>query len=316
MPSLITFGEASAVFVARDIGRMRYCRDFTIRPGGAEATVAVGVQRLGFETAWVSALGEDEMGYYIRSLVAGEGVDVSRVTMVRGKPTAVFLRERLPGGDARHFYYRNDSAFANYTSTMLDEAFIASAEIVHLTGINPALSPNCHEASWRVIEIARAHGVKVSFDPNVRLALWSREDARNTLEPYLAAADVVFPGLEDMRMLYGQLNVKDALSRLQDLGCGNIAMKTGDGNVIVFADGRITELPVEKIACPVDLMGAGDAFAAGCLAGLLKQWDLPMSAKLGILVAGLAIQMPGNIEAMPTRREVELKMYGRADWKR
>lgn len=316
MPSLITFGETSAVFVARDIGRMRYCRDFTIRPGGAEATVAVGVQRLGFETAWISALGEDEMGHYIRSLVAGEGVDVSRVTMVRGKPTAVFLRERLPGGDARHFYYRKDSAFANYTPAMLDETFIASAKIVHLTGINPALSPNCDAASWRVIEIARAQGVKVSFDPNVRLALWSRDEARKTLERYLAAADVVFPGIEDMQMLYGQLGVEEVLSRLRDLGCRNIAMKTGDGDVVVSVGGRTTVLPVKKIAFPVDLMGAGDAFAAGCLAGLLKEWDLARSAKLGITVAGLAIEMPGNIEAMPTWEEVERKMHGGEDWKR
>jgi len=316
MPSLITFGETSAVFVARDVGRMRYCRDFTIRPGGAEATVAVGVRRLGFETAWISALGEDEMGHYIRSLVAGEGVDVSRVAMVRGKPTAVFLRERLPGGDARHFYYRKDSAFANYTPDMLDEDFIASAKILHLTGINPALSPSCDESSWRAIEIARAHGVKIGFDPNVRLALWSREQARATLERYLAAADIVFPGLEDMQMLYGQISLDEALLRLADLGCRNIAMKTGDGDVVVSSGGRGTVLPVEKIAFPVDLMGAGDAFAAGCLAGLLREWDLERSARLGITVAGLAIQMPGNIEAMPTWEEVERKVKGGESWKR
>lgn len=316
MPSLITFGETSAVFVAREIGRMRYCRDFTIRPGGAEATVAVGVRRLGFDTAWISALGEDEMGHYIRGLVAGEGVDVSRVTMTRHKPTAVFLRERLPCGDARHFYYRKDSAFANYTPAMLDDTFIASANILHITGITPALSPSCDAAAWRAIEIARAHDVKVSFDPNMRFTLWSRDKARETLERYLAVADIVFPGIEDMRMLYGPLGVEEALSRLGKLGCGNIAMKTGDGDVVVSIEGRVVSLPVEKIAFPIDLMGAGDAFAAGSLAGLLKGRDLVTSVELGIVVAGLAIQMPGNIEAMPTWEEIERKMHGSETWKR
>ncbi|MDQ2081479.1 sugar kinase [Xanthobacteraceae bacterium Astr-EGSB] len=316
MPSLVTFGETSAVFVARDIGRMRYCRDFTVRPGGAEATVAVGVKRLGFDTAWMSALGEDEMGHYIRSLVAGEGVDVSRVTMLPGKLTAVFLRERLPGGDARHFYYRKDSAFANYMPEMLDEGFIASAKFLHLTGINPALSPSCDAASWRAVEIAHAHGVKVSFDPNVRLALWSREQARACLERYLAAADVVFPGLEDMQMLYGPLADEDAITRLEQLGCRNIVMKCGEGDVLVATDGRIERLPVERIANPVDLMGAGDAFAAGALAGLLEGRDLVEAARLGVVVAGLAIQMPGNIEAMPTSDEVERRRSGGIAWKR
>lgn len=316
MPDLITFGETCAVFVARDIGRMRYCRDFTIRPGGAEATVAVGARKLGIESAWISALGEDEMGHYLRGIVAGEQVDVSRVTMVPGKPTAVFLRERLPGGQAKHFYYRRGSAFSDYTPDMLDEDFIASARILHLTGINPALSKSCDASAWRAIEIARAAGTKISFDPNVRLALWGRDEARATLERYMAAADIVLPGLEDMRMLYGDISAEDALRRLKELGCKDIALKISDGDVIISEKGSETVVPVQPIADPVDLMGAGDAFAAGCLTGILEGWDLCRSAALGVTVAGLAIQMPGNIEAMPTWEEVERKMNGTTVWHR
>lgn len=316
MPDLITFGETCAVFVASDIGRMRYCRDFTIRPGGAEATVAVGARKLGIDSAWVSALGEDEMGHYVRGIVAAEQVDVSRVTMVQGKPTAVFLRERLPGGRAKHFYYRRGSAFSDYTPDMLDEDFIASARILHLTGINPALSKSCDASAWRAIEIARAAGTKVSFDPNVRLALWEREEARATLERYMAAADIVLPGLEDMQMLYGDIDADAALRRLKELGCSEIALKIGDGDVIISQKGSETVIPVQAIEDPVDLMGAGDAFAAGCLTGILKGWDLCRSAGLGVTVAGLAIQMPGNIEAMPTWEEVERKINGTTVWNR
>ncbi|MCC6306277.1 MAG: sugar kinase [Rhodobacteraceae bacterium] len=316
MPSLVTFGETSAVFVARDLGRMRYCRDFTIRPGGAEATVAVGVHRLGFPTAWMSALGEDEMGHYLRGLVAAEGVDVSRVAMVAGRQTAVFLRERLPGGAARHFYYRRHSAFSEYAPAMLDEGFIAEARILHLTGITPALSASCDAAAWRAVEIARAHGVTVSFDPNVRLNLWGREEARARLARYLAAADIVLPGLEDMQMLYGPIDAEGALSILADLGCGRIVLKAGAGDVhVVEGDSRLT-LPVTPVAHPVDLMGAGDAFAAGCLAGLLKGWDLEAAARLAITVAGLAIELPGNIEAMPTWAEVARRTAGTESWNR
>ncbi len=316
MPSLVTFGETSAVFVARDIGRMRYCRDFGLRPGGAEATVAVGVQRLGFPSGWISALGDDELGQYLRSLIAGEGVDVSRVTMVQGRQTAVFLRERLPGGQARHFYYRQGSAFSGYTPETLDESYVAGAKVAHLTGINPALSANCDAASWRLIEIAKAHGVLTTFDPNVRLSLWSREDARRSLERYFAAADIVFPGLEDMQMLYGRMNAEEALQRLNELGCKRFALKAGEGEVIVCDRGERTVLPVEKVQAPVDLMGAGDAFAAGCIAGLLRGLDLIRAAQLGITVASLAIQMPGNIEAMPTWQEVQRIIERREIWMR
>jgi len=316
MPRLVTFGETSAVFVARDIGRMRYCRDFTLRPGGAEATVAVGVQRLGIDAAWMSALGDDEMGHYLRGLVAAEGVDVSRVRMVGGQPTAVFLRERLPGGDARHFYYRKGSAFSAFGPEMLDEAFIAAAQWLHLTGITPALSPRCDAACWRAVEIARAHGVRVSFDPNVRLALWSAAEARAGLARYFAAADLVLPGLEDLQMLYGDASAEAAMARLRELGCRDAVLKAGAHDVHVLHDGAATRLPVAPVAQPVDLMGAGDALAAGCLAGLLEGRDLVDAARLGIAVAGLAIQLPGNIESMPTRAEVDRALSGSPGWKR
>lgn len=316
MPSLVTFGETSAVFVTRDIGRMRYCHEFGLRPGGAEATVAVGVQRLGFQSGWISALGDDELGHYLRGLIAGEGVDVSHVTMAPDRQTAVFLRERLPGGKARHFYYRQGSAFSGYTPEMLDESYIASAKIAHLTGINPALSENCNAASWRLIEIAKEHGVLTTFDPNVRLSLWSREVARRSLEPYFAAADIAFPGLEDMQMLYGRMNAVEALQRLSELGCNRFVLKAGEGEVIVSDRGEQTVLPVEKVQSPADLMGAGDAFAAGCIAGLLRGLDLVRAAQLGITVASLAIQMPGNIEAMPTWREVQQSVERQEVWMR
>jgi 2-dehydro-3-deoxygluconokinase len=316
MPSLITFGETSAVFVARDIGRMRYCRDFGIRPGGAEATVAVGARKLGIDAAWISALGDDEMGHYILGMVAAEQVDVSRVAMVPGKPTAIFLRERLPGGAARHSYYRAGSAFSAYRPEMLDAAFLGSARILHLTGITPALSDSCEASMWRAIEIARAGGAQVTFDPNVRLSLWNRDRARPVLERFMAAADIVLPGIEDLEMLYGAITPPEALARLRALGCRRIVLKPGTGDVLVADGAQETVVPVQTIADPVDLMGAGDAFAAGCLAGLLKGRDLAAASELGVAVASLAIQLPGNIEAMPSWEEVERLRTGATVWNR
>ncbi len=77
-----------------------------------------------------------------------------------------------------------------------------------------------------------------------------------------------------------------------------------------------TKKPVEKVESPVDLMGAGDAFAAGCIAGLLRGLDLVDAARLGVAVASLAIQMPGNIEAMPTWEEVQRAVDRKKVWTR
>jgi len=305
MPSVVTIGELCAVFVAKEIGRMRYCREYTIRPGGAEATVAAGVTRLGFDAGWISVFGKDEMGHLLLGLLRGEGVDTKLVKMVPGKNTSVFLRERLPGGNARHFYYRKDSAFTTISPEILEEDYIASAKYLHLTGITPALSESAEATMWKAVEIAKAHGVKIIFDPNVRLNLWSREKARAVIEKFLAAADIVMPGLEDLQMICGSsMSMEEALDFLKGLGCRNIILKNGVKEVRVDAEGVQESVPIVPLDNPLDLMGAGDSFAAGFIAGLLREMSYPDAVRLGNLVARCAIQMPGNIEALPSWEEV------------
>ena len=158
MPDFVTIGETCAVMAAKSIGRMRYSRDYELRPGGAEGTVAVGVNRLGHSAGWISRLGDDELGYYIRSFIQGEGVDVSTVQMVSGKQTGLFVRERLPLGEARHFYYRSGSAFSEMSPEALSEDYISSAKILHLTGITPSLSETCLRATEAAVAIAKCPG--------------------------------------------------------------------------------------------------------------------------------------------------------------
>ncbi len=305
MPNIVTVGELCAVFVAKDVGKMRYCRDYTVRPGGAEATVAAGVTRLGHTAGWMSVLGKDEIGHYLLNLLRGEGVDTSCVQMREGKNTSVFLRERLPNAVARHYYYRKDSAFTTISPDLLDEDYIASARYLHLTGITPALSDSAEETLWQAVEIAKRHKVQVVFDPNIRLTLWSADKARGVIEKFMRAADIVLPGLEDMQMLYGQISREEALLRLKDMGCENIVLKVGDQEVLVYTGGHAEFIPVELVATPVDLMGAGDSFAAGLLSGLLRDMTLMDAVRLANLVARCAIQMSGNIEALPSWEEVE-----------
>lgn len=316
MPDLVTLGELCAVFVAKDIGRMRYCHEFITRPGGAEATVAVGVKRLGFDAGWISVLGKDELGIQLRNLLRGEGVDVTHVKMQEGMNTAVFLRERLPGGNARHTYYRHDSAFTSISPDIIDEDYMGSAKYLHLTGITPALSDSAEATMWRAIEVARAKGVTVVYDPNIRLNLWSREKARDVTERFLKAADIVLPGLEDIQMLYGQISGGEALDLLRSMGCDRFVLKAGVKEVLVNDGDRLESVSIDLVDSPVDLMGAGDAFAAGLLGGLLRGRNLTDAARLGNLVARCAIQMPGNIESLPTWEEVSRLLTGQIVYNR
>lgn len=305
MPEFVTIGEVPVVLVSKNIGRMRYNKDFEVRPGGAEGTVAVGVKRLGHSSGWISQLGEDEFGFYILSLIRGEGVDVSNVHMIPDRQTGVFFRERLPCGEARHYYYRTGSAFSEMGPESLDENYIASAKILHITGIAPALSKSCRKMIKSAIDIAKRHKVLVVFDPNMRIKLWRAEEARPVMEELMISADYILPGLEDLRLIYGEkLQEKDFIKYLHELGCEKIILKLGIKGALLSlpsGDEIISGYPIEN---PIDLMGAGDAFAAGFISGILKGLDLKKAIDLANIVASLSIQLPGNIESLPTWDEV------------
>ncbi len=310
MLEFITIGETCAVMASKSIGRMRYSDRFELRPGGAEGTVAVGVKRLGHTAGWISQLGEDELGHYILSFIQGEGVDVSTVRMVPDKQTGLFVRERLPMGEARHFYYRTDSAFSEIEPGALQEDYISSAKMLHITGITPALSKTCRRTIDAAVEIAKKHHLTITFDPNLRLKLWSVDEARPIIEKLMVSADYVLPGLEEMHSLYGVQPVERLLNRLHEIGCERIVLKLGKEGAILSLPSGTDTLAGYPVDSPVDLMGAGDAFAAGFIAGILKGMTPKDSVDLANFVAGMSIRLPGNIESLPTWDEVNRAQKG------
>ena len=163
----MTIGETCVVLVAKSGGPLRYSAEFERRPGGAESTVAVGVARLGHSAGWVSKLGDDEFGKYVLNVMRGEQVDTSCVSITSSSQTGVFFRENRASGPSTVYYYRKNSAFSTIAPEDLNEDYISSAKILHLTGITPGLSRSARETVERAVEIAVANGVQIVLDFHV-----------------------------------------------------------------------------------------------------------------------------------------------------
>jgi 2-dehydro-3-deoxygluconokinase len=186
--------------------------------------------------------------------------------------------------------------------------------VFHVTGITAALSNSALETIDSAMDIARDNGVLVSFDPNMRRNLWSSQDARPVMERLMAKADLVMPGADDVEgILDRPFEASDTVEWLRSIGCERIIMKVGESGAIVLDDGDLVEVPTKKSLSPVDLAGAGDAFAAGLLAGILQGLDDVQAAAFANKVAGFAIALPGNIESMPSRQELEQERTGARD---
>ena len=129
MPQLITIGETMAAFTPDSVGALRYVQNFGIRTAGAESNVAVGLAKLGLEAAWVSRLGTDEFGCFIRNQLRAEGVDCSRVIYDPDHRTGIMFKE-TGVGETKVFYYRENSAASHLCPEDVTHALLDGVKVL------------------------------------------------------------------------------------------------------------------------------------------------------------------------------------------
>lgn len=295
---VITFGEALVIFNPESNGPLRHVHSFSKSIGGAEANVAIALGRLGHNVGWFSKLGEDEFGRYIQNTIRGEGVDVSKIKFTKEGNTGLLFKERYVSKNPNVYYYRKDSAASKLAVEDIDENYIKSAKILHITGITPALSEGSKEVVFKTIKIAKENGVMVSFDPNIRLKLWTIEEAKPILLEIAKMADIILPGVDEGELLLGTSDEKQIAEKFLNLGCKLVAVKLGangcyvsDKNESVYVEGFKVE--------PEDTVGAGDGFAAGFLSGVLKELTLKECGEYGNGVGAMATLVKGDSEGYP-----------------
>ncbi len=253
--------------------RLERMQQLQVFAGGAESNVAVAIARMGHRSAWVSRLPDSPLGRRIERAIHGEGVDTSGVVWTGdGRVGTYFVEYAPPPRRIEVVYDRKDSAAARLTPGELDWDLLLSTRMLHLTGITPGLSPSCLEVTAEVCERAGRAGVLLSFDVNYRAKLWTPEAAAGALLPLIRKAQVVICGRQDAAVLFGlQGEPEQVLRELQQLaGSPTVVLTLGDQGAMAVTEG--TE-PVFQPAVPsevIDRIGAGDAFSAGVLCGLLE----------------------------------------------
>lgn len=303
-PAIVGIGEAMVLLLAEQLGPLREVTTFSRHVAGAEANVAVGLCRLGLEAGFVSRIGDDELGAAIRFRLRGEGVDTSRLIVDPEAPTGLVFRERREVGPVDVVYYRRASAASRLTSDDLDPEYLGQAKYVVLSGITPALSDSCKQTVFAAAEIARGAGVQVVVDPNIRLKLWSADEARSVVRDLITHADLVLAGGEEAELLTGECDPTLAAANLAQLGPRQVVIKLGARGALAYAAAGLVEAPTSPVARIVDPVGAGDAFAAGFLAGQLRGMDVAASLALANRCGAYAMTLPADQECLPFWNDV------------
>jgi 2-dehydro-3-deoxygluconokinase len=303
MTGVVTVGEAMGSLASPRLAPLRFAGKLDLSFCGSEATVAMAVRRLGHPAAWVSRLGDDEVGSLIRGRMLGEGVSV--YAALDDAPTGLILKETPRAGVRRARYYRAGSAASRMTPADVPTGLVESAAVVHLTGITVALSHSCRETVEWMVDRAVTASTRVSFDVNFRSALWSAADARAALLPMLGSVDVLFASREEAELLLDRDGLdSDSLARaLVDLGPAAVIVTDGaQGSWWAVAEdsGQQPAFP----AVEVDPYGAGDAYVGGFIAAELDGAEVAGAVEFASRVAALAVGSVGDWEGLPDRAEV------------
>ncbi|MCX8100541.1 MAG: sugar kinase [Geminicoccaceae bacterium] len=280
--------------------------------GGDTSNCAVAAARAGARVGYFTRLGADAFGDSFIALWAREGIDHAAVIRDPTAPTGAYFVGHGPEGHS-FSYLRQGSAASRLAPEDLPEPCLRTTRILHASAISQAISTSACDACFRAFEIVREAGGLVSYDTNHRPRLWPAPRARAIVREAARTADILLPGLDDMRALLGLDEPEAIVDHLLALGPRIVALTMGAQGALVATPDRRERLAAHRVAA-VDATGAGDAFDGAFLAEYLRTGDPFAAGRFANAAAALATTGFGAVAPLPTRARIEafLAAEGRA----
>jgi fructokinase len=332
---VVTCGELLIDFVALDAGvSLAKATRFERAAGGAPANVAVGLTRFGRTAGFLGQVGDDDFGHVLAETLRAEGVQVDGLRFSQAARTALAFVSLQEHGERDFMFYRHPSADMLWQATDADLAIAANCRVFHHGSISLISEPS-RGSTLAAIDVAKAGGALISFDPNLRASLWpSEEIMRSTVRDAILRADIVKMSSEELEFLADcsddEEDTPNYLQGVEEIWHDDLQLLVVTGG----ADGCHWFNADDSVFVPgfavdaIDTTGAGDAFMAGLLAGLLEhdlEWeptigdfvdsldndeelerpDLMHALRLANAAGALAVTRRGAIPALPTRAEID-----------
>jgi sugar/nucleoside kinase (ribokinase family) len=279
-------------------GELAATDDFLLAPGGCAANVAISLAKLGVSSAVSGRLGADFFGDFLQEELRGFGVDTRGLGRSADRATSKTVVLPVAGEDRR--FVHSFGANAQFTVRDIERSQLADCDVFYLGGylVLPAVSP---AQLAQLCAEARAGGAKTVLDVVVpRGASVSLESVREVL-PHV---DVFVPNEDEARALTGEGEPHRQAARLLDAGAAMVVVTRGTAGAVLRSRDQLFEVPAPRVAS-IDQSGAGDAFSAGLIAGLLAEWDPERTIRFGSVVGASATTALGCTAGVFSRPEAE-----------
>lgn len=312
--SIVCMGELLIDFVAQQASvSVSEADSFRKAAGGAPANVAVAAARLGHASAFIGMVGDDPFGHFLKATLDAEGVETSGLKFNKKARTMLAFVARQADGERSFSFYRHPSADMKMRPEDVETSVIDAYQVFHFGSITLINQP-ARAATLSAADYARAQGKLISYDPNMRLNLWgSKRACRQGMLLGLEYAHIVKISEEEVVFLTGS----DDISPLWREQTKALVVTHGRRGSTVYLREGLLKLHIEGQGVQaIDTTGAGDAFLAGLLHGLLTRGapdelfdtltDWAEILHIANSVGALATTAYGAIPAMPTREQVEV----------
>lgn len=312
---ILAIGEILIDFIPSKKGLRLKDVDLFIRAaGGAPANVAATVAKLGGKSCLFSQVGSDHFGTYLKETLANTGVDVSTIKTSQSHPTALAFVSLDANGNRDFTFFRDQCADLCFTSEQLDKTRFVPGAILHFGSVD-LIESTMKEAHIQAIHLAHQRGCLVSFDPNVRLPLWTDHVLyAQTIRRFLPEAHLIKISDDELSFVTGIDNEQRAIESLFK-GHTQVVIVTRGAQGISFYRGKesfhLPALPVNV----VDTTGAGDSVIGAILYRLSQLGTIAISIdewhdilRFASATAACVVEKAGAISALPTLIEVQKRL--------
>jgi sugar/nucleoside kinase (ribokinase family) len=282
-------------------------------PSGAPAIFADAAAKLGFPSAIIGAVGDDEFGRLVLNRLRRDSVDVSRVKVLRNYLTGIAFVSYFSNGSRRFIFHLRHSASSKLSAGEIDEEYVAGFRHVHIMGSSLSINKGMRESCYKVVEIAHRSNATISLDPNLRPELIPPKKIREICKPIVEKAIVILPSVEEAKTLAGAADLDSACQKILNMGVEIIAVKMGSLGSTIYTQNEKKHIPAFKVE-EVDPTGAGDTYDAAFIVGLLRGWNLEKAGHYANAAGALAVTKFGPMEGCPTHNEI-LKLIRRENRK-
>lgn len=309
MCEIITMGEPMVMFLADTKEKLWEVEHFSRLIAGAELNVAMGVRRLGHTVKYISQVGQDPFGEYVKNFLDKENIDITSIRETNEAATGFQIKNRTDYGDPEVIYFRKGAAASKVKSDILNGIDFKDAKVLHVTGIFPALSESTLDTTLKAIEKAREAGLLITFDHNPRSVLWNSQEEMIRVTNELAfKADIVMPGFSEGKLFTGKDTKEEIANFYLDRGVKKVIIKMGETGSYSrerLQNGEIKETEVVSFKVPViDTVGAGDGYAVGIITGILENLDDEKILERGNAIGAIQVMHLSDNEGLPTKEKL------------